>query len=49
MKTVQKNYMEDLKTKEWMDKNLSPTKQSAFIREATKAKMESIKNQKKGV
>ena len=49
MKTVQKHYMEDAKTKDWMDKNLSPTKQSEFIREATKEKIEAIKNSKKVV
>lgn len=43
MKTVSKQYLEDIESKDWMDKNLKPTKQSAFIREAVKAKISKIK------
>lgn len=44
MKTKRKNYLEDIKSLDWMNKNLLPTKQSEFIREAVKEK---IKNYKK--
>lgn len=46
MKTIKKNYLEDKKSKEWMDKNLSPTRQSDFIRKAVAEKITKTKNEK---
>jgi hypothetical protein len=46
MKTVSKTYLEDVKTKEWFDKNLKPQHQSQFIREATRSAIEDIKRSK---
>lgn len=47
MKTKIKAYMESIENKNWMDKNLKPTKQSGFIREAVTEKIDRIKNTKK--
>lgn len=47
MKTIRKQYLEDEKSKQWLDKNLKPQEQSKFIREAVATKIESIKNNKK--
>lgn len=38
-KTIRKCYLEDANTKKWMDKNLKPSEQSSFIREAVKEKI----------
>ena len=48
MKTMKKQYLEDQKSKDWMDKNLKPSQQSKFIREAVASKIEQIKQQKAG-
>ncbi len=45
MKTKRKQYLEDIKSKEWMDKNLKPTEQSGFIRAAVAEKI--IKSKQK--
>lgn len=42
-KTIRKTYLEDIKTKKWLNKNLDPNQQSKFIREAVKEKIISRK------
>jgi|GEM_PF-2131282 len=46
-KYVSIHYIEDVVTKTYMDKTLGRTMQSAFIREATKQKMQQEKLDKK--
>lgn len=44
MKQILKSYLEDKKSKDWMDRKLKPMKQSGFIREAVAEKIQKIKN-----
>lgn len=39
MKQFRKTYIEDSKSKDWMNRNLLPNQQSAFIRMAVKEKI----------
>lgn len=43
---LKKQYLEDRTSKDWMDRNLKPNRQSAFIRSAVMEKIERTEKEK---